>query len=255
MSNPILELKNVSVQFSPHEEDLILKDVSIKVYEGETIVIVGMSGSGKTVLLKTLAGLCEPSVGKAYCFGYELSELSIAGRHDLAQKIGMQFQKNALFEDLTCAENVAYPLKEHTQMTEQQVSARVDECLISVGLEKAKNLYPHELSGGMKLRLAIARAIALKPEILYLDDPTAGLDPINSDNMAELILNLKKEINSTLIIVTHDLARAYQFAGRIFFIADKNVIETGSATQTKNSKDPRVQQYIHGYLKGPLTIE
>jgi phospholipid/cholesterol/gamma-HCH transport system ATP-binding protein len=138
-------------------------------------------------------------------------------------------------------------------MNEAEVQARALECLKMVNLEKAKDLEAFELSGGMKIRLGVARSIALKPEILFLDDPTAGLDPINSDEMAELILKIKNEINATLIIVTHDIMRAYQFAGRIFLIGNKSVIETGSAEETKNSQNPSVQQFIHGWLKGPLT--
>lgn len=253
MSNPILELKDVTIAFGSLGEDLILQDVNMRIFPGETAVLVGLSGGGKTVLLKTLAGLYRPWKGHAFCFGRDWDSLSAIGKHDLAQKVGMQFQKGALFDDLTAAENVAYPLREHTQMSEEEIEHRVIECLRSVDLEKAKDFQPHEMSGGMKQRLGIARAIALKPEILFLDDPTAGLDPVNSDNMADLILNLKNEIGATLVIVTHDLMRAFQFAGRIFFVGTGTVLETGSAAETKNSKDPRVQQFLAGRLTGPLT--
>lgn len=250
MEKPIIELENVTIGFG---DEVILTNVNMKIFPHETIVLIGLSGSGKTVLLKALAGLYAPLKGKIQCYGKSWDELSIIGKHDLASKVGMQFQKSALFDDLDAFDNVAYPLREHTKMTEEQVHNRVIECLQAVDLEKAQHLQAHELSGGMKQRLGIARAIALKPELLFLDDPTAGLDPINSDNMADLILNLQREIETTLIVVTHDLARAYQFAGRIFFVGAKTVIETGSAEQTKNHPDPRVQQYIHGQLKGPLT--
>lgn len=250
MTNPILELQNATVAFG---DDIILKDVSMKVYPHETIVLIGLSGSGKSVLLKTLAGLYEPSQGHSLCFGHPWDSLSLIDRHDLAQKIGVQFQKGALFDDLSGFENVAYPLREHTHQSEAQIEQRVLECLRAVDLEKAKDLAPHEMSGGMRQRLGIARAIALNPEILFLDDPTAGLDPINSDNMADLILKLKNDLNTTLIVVTHDLSRAFQFAGRIFFVGSKAVLETGGADETKKSTDPRVQQYLQGKLTGPLT--
>ncbi len=250
MENPILELENVTITLG---DDIILKDVNMKVFPHETIVLIGLSGSGKSVLLKALAGLYAPIQGHIRCYGKNWKDLSIIGKHDLASKVGMQFQKSALFDEMDAYDNVAYPLREHTKMTEDEIHDRVLECLCAVGLEKAQHFQAHELSGGMRLRLGIARAIVLKPELLFLDDPTAGLDPINSDEMADLILSLKKKLRTTLIVITHDLSRAFQFAGRIFFIGAKSVIETGSAEQTKSYPDPRVQQYLHGDLKGPLT--
>lgn len=250
MNEPIIELKNVWVQFN---QEVILENVNLKVFKDDTIVVIGPSGGGKSVLLKTMAGVFLPTQGTVTCHGHEWKMLSMTEKHDIARQIGVQFQKSALFDDLNAFENVAFPLREHTTMTEAQIADRVEECLKSVDLSKARNLAPHEMSGGMRQRLGIARAIALKPEILFLDDPTAGLDPVNSDNMADLILNLKKEVGATLIVATHDIQRAYQFAGRIFLVAKKQVIETGSAEETLNSPDPRVQQFIHGFLEGPLT--
>lgn len=250
MKEPILEAKDVTVELGG---ETILKDVNLSIYEGESIVLIGTSGGGKTVLLKTLAGLIDPKKGYVKCYGQKWNELSVVGRHDLSKHVGMQFQKSALFDELSTIENVCYPLREHTTMTEAEIQARAFDCLKMVKLEHAKDLEPHELSGGMRIRLGVARSIALKPEILFLDDPTAGLDPVNSDEMAELILKIKNEINATLIVVTHDIMRAYQFAGRIFLIGNKSIVETGSAEQTKNSTNPSVQQFIHGWLNGPLT--
>lgn len=250
MKNPILELVGVTVELGG---EVIIANVSIRVFSNDTIVIIGPSGGGKSVLLKTMAGIYPPSKGKVLCFGRDWDLLSIPEKHDFARRIGVQFQKSALFDDLNAFENVAFPLREHTSMSEQTLEQCVLECLRSVDLLPARNLLPYEMSGGMQQRLGIARAIALKPSILFLDDPTAGLDPVNSDNMAELILNLKKEITGTLIIATHDIQRAYEFAGRILLVSNKQVLETGSALETQNSPDPRVQQFIHGWLKGPLT--
>jgi phospholipid/cholesterol/gamma-HCH transport system ATP-binding protein len=247
---PVLELKNVQIKFG---DDLILDNVNMKINSGESVVLIGLSGGGKTVLLKTIAGLIPPAKGTVSCYGHDWEKLSSIGKHDLASKIGMQFQKAALFDELNTYENVAYPLREHLKLSEEEIKTRVLECLRAVNLEKAQNQQAHELSGGMKLRLGVARAIAARPEILFMDDPTAGLDPISADEMAELILNIKKQINATLIIVTSDIMRAYQFAGRIFIVADKAVLETGTVEQTKNHPDPRVQQFLHGWLKGPLT--
>jgi phospholipid/cholesterol/gamma-HCH transport system ATP-binding protein len=250
MENPILELKNITVEFN---SETILKQVNLKVFKDDTIVIIGPSGGGKSVLLKTMAGVFTPSTGSVTCYGHDWQSLSRSEKHHVAKQIGVQFQKSALFDDLNSFENVAFPLREHTNLSEDAIETRVMECLQSVGLDKARNLAPHEMSGGMRQRLGIARAIALKPDILFLDDPTAGLDPLNSDSMADLIINLKKEVAATLIVATHDMNRAYQFAGRIFLVAKKQVLETGSAEQTQTSSDSRVQQFIHGQLEGPLT--
>ena len=218
-------------------------------------MIIGPSGSGKTVLLKTLAGLYSPSKGSIEFHDLKWSEMTDQKKHELARFLGMQFQKAALFDDYNTIDNIKYVLREHTTLTEIEIEERALACLTLVNLQNARNLQPHELSGGMKLRLGVARSLALEPEILFMDDPTAGLDPVNSDEMAELILNLKQQINATLVVVTHDMMRAYQFAGRIIFVADKTILETGSAEQTKNHIDPRVQQFIHGWQHGPLVAE
>lgn len=252
MKEPVLELQNVTVELGG---DTILDNVTLNIFAGETVVLIGPSGSGKTVLLKTMAGLFEPIRGEVRCHGHRWKDLSLVGRHDLARHVGMQFQKSALFDDLTAFENVAYPLREHEHLSEIEINKQVMACLTAVNLEKAASQFPHELSGGMRLRLGVARSLALKPEILFMDDPTAGLDPISSDEMAEMILKLKNEIGATLVIVTHDIMRAYQFAGRIILVANKKILETGSAEQTKRHPDPAVQQFLHGWQKGPLTLE
>lgn len=250
--NPVIEANNVTVELG---NEVILHDINLKIFSGDTVVIIGPSGSGKTVLLKTLAGLYTPGLGTVKCHDFKWSDMSIERKHDFARILGMQFQKGALFDDYNTIDNIKYVLREHTKLTEQKIENRALECLSMVNLQDAKHLMPHELSGGMRLRLGVARSLALKPEILFMDDPTAGLDPVNSDEMAELILSIKKKMNATLVVVTHDIMRAYQFAGRIVFIAGKTLLETGSATDTKNHKDPRVQQFLHGWLKGPLTSE
>ena len=249
-SHPVLEAKNVKVELG---DEVILENVNLDVYKGETIVLIGPSGSGKTVLLKTLAGIYPPTEGFVKCHELKWADMSLETRHDFARVLGMQFQKGALFDDLCTIDNLKYVLREHTTLSEAEIETRSLECLRMVNLEHARNLDPHQLSGGMRLRLGVARSLVLKPEILFMDDPTAGLDPVSSDEMAKLILDIKKQMNATLVIVTHDIARAYQFAGRIFLVADKTILETGSAEQTQKHPDPRVQQFLHGWLKGPLT--
>lgn len=246
----LIELRDVEVGFSG---EMVLAGVSMQVFAGDTIVIIGPSGGGKSVLLKTMAGVYAPTKGEVLYLGREWQAISSEERHDLARTIGVQFQKSALFDSMSVFDNVAFPLREHTTMSEHEIEERVMECLTAVDLGKARKLATFELSGGMQQRAGIARAIALRPSVLFLDDPTAGLDPVNSDSMAELILDLKKQREMTLIVATHDMQRAYQFAGRIFLVFNKGVIETGSKLETQNSSDPRVQQFIHGWLHGPMT--
>jgi len=248
--HPIIEAFNVKIEFG---SEIILENINLQIYKGDSIVFIGPSGSGKTVLLKTLAGLYEPTEGYVKCADLKWSDMSVEKKHDFARILGMQFQKGALFDDLNAIDNLKYVLREHTTMNEIDIETRAIECLKMVNLDKAHKLQTHELSGGMRLRLGVARSLVLKPEILILDDPTAGLDPLNSEEMAQLILKIKNDFNMTLILVTHDIERAYQFAGRIFLVASKTILETGSVSATQNHQDPRVQQFIHGWVKGPLT--
>lgn len=248
----MIELKNVSIAF---DEDVILKNVNLTINEHEVLVLIGPSGSGKTVLLKTMAGIYKPTSGEVYCEGELLENLSEEKKHRLAQHLGMQFQKSALFDSMSCYDNVAFPLREQGHFSETEIDARVKECLEAVNLASSAHLYPHEISGGMRQRLGIARAIAMKPNIVFYDDPTAGLDPIHADKIVELILALKKKENSTVIIVTHSMDVAYRLNGTIALVADQEVVITGNREETENHPDPRVQQFIHGRLKGPLTPE
>jgi phospholipid/cholesterol/gamma-HCH transport system ATP-binding protein len=250
--NPVIELKNVTIVL---DSDVILKDVSLTISEGETLVLIGPSGSGKTVLLKTMAGIYKPESGEVFCEGENIENLSQAKRYNLAQHLGMQFQKSALFDSLTVFDNVAFPLREQGHFSETEIITRVKECLEAVNLASSSHLFPHEISGGMRQRLGIARAIAMKPNIVLYDDPTAGLDPIHADKVVELILDLKKKHQSTIVIVTHSMDVAYRLNGRIALVANQDVLVTGSAEETNAHPDPGVQQFIHGRLSGPLSPE
>jgi phospholipid/cholesterol/gamma-HCH transport system ATP-binding protein len=245
-----LELRDVSVVFS---DGPLLKDVSLKVLDGECMVLLGPSGQGKTVVLKLLAGLLKPTLGEVLIEGENLHQLSFHQRTQLLLQMGMLFQKNALFDSLTVAENVAFPLREKTELTEAEIQERVDYFLNEVGIGHARELKPHEISGGMQKRLGIARALALNPKIVLYDDPTAGLDPITSRRIIELILKLKDEHKSTIVAVTNDMARAYQLADRIAMVVDGELVLTGDHQQTLAHQDPRVKQFVRGELEGPLT--
>lgn len=250
--NPIIELKNVYISF---DDEPILKNINLKVHKGDTLILIGPSGSGKTVLLKTMAGVYTPIKGQVLYDGLDLMTLSQEERQRIASHLGMQFQKSALFDSLTVFENVAFPLKEQGHYDEKTIEKRITECLEAVNLSGAINQLPHELSGGMRQRLGIARAIAMKPDILLYDDPTAGLDPIHSDKIVELIINLKNLHNSTIVVVTHSMDVAYRLNGTIALVANQEVLVTGSTEETQVHPDPRVQQFIHGSLKGPITFE
>lgn len=247
---PVLILDHVTIAFG---EDVILSDVSLEIMSGETFVIIGPSGSGKTVLLKTMAGVYRPLKGHVYFEGEDWQNIKGEEKIRLSRRMGMQFQRSALFDDLTSFENVAFPLREHTTMSEDLISSRVKECLSAVGLWDAKDLFPHELSGGMRQRLGIARSLALNPEVMFFDDPTAGLDPINTDTLLDLIVDLRKTYHSTVILVTHSLNCAYRIADRIALVGNGKVIISGNPDQTRKSRDPLVHQFVEGRLEGPLS--
>ena len=245
-----LALNDVSVHFG---DNSVLKRVTVGVAKGECLVLVGPSGKGKTVVLKLFAGLLEPSGGQVEIEGHRLRDMKGAERERLLLHMGMLFQKNALFDSLTVSENIAFPLREKTALTAAEIKERVEYFLDQVGIAHARDLYPDEISGGMQKRLGIARALALKPEIVLYDDPTAGLDPITSRKIVELILRLRRENGSTVVAVTNDMARAYQMADRIAMVVDGEVIITGNKAETLAHPDPRVAQFVRGRLEGPLT--
>ena len=246
----VINLKNIEMSFG---EEMILQKVNLKIAKGQSFVIIGPSGGGKSVLLKLMSGILQPTSGEVLIEGLDLQKLKQKQLDKLMQKMGMLFQKNALFDSMTVGENIGFPLKEVQLKSDQESEKIITEFLDSVGIPQAKNLFPDEISGGMQKRLGIARALALNPDIILYDDPTAGLDPITSRMIIELILRLKKENNSTIVTITNDMARAFQLADFIGFVVDKKLIITGTVEETKKHTDPRVKQFISGKLHGPLT--
>lgn len=246
-----ISAKNITVEI---ESQLVLKEINLEIPAGECFVLVGPSGHGKTTLLKTLAGLINPQHGEVIIESIDWAKADVAEQDMLLAKIGMLFQKNALFDSLTCGENIAFPLRETTSLTELEIIDRVDYFLERVGIPHAKFLFPDEISGGMQKRLGIARALAREPEIIFYDDPTAGLDPITSRKIIELIIETKKKNNSTVVAVTNDMNRAYQMADRIGVLIENALIITGTKEQTLAHPDLRVQQFIHGRTDGPLMV-
>ncbi|RME14253.1 MAG: ABC transporter ATP-binding protein [Bdellovibrio sp.] len=250
MASPEIELIDVSFSF---DEQPLLQNVSLSLPKGEVFVIMGPSGSGKSTLLKLMAGIYTPDQGVVKIEGEDLQKVKEGRRIKMVQRMGMLFQKNALFDSLTVFENVAFPLREVKALSEKEIHQRAEEFLDRVGLLKEKNLYPDEISGGMQKRLGIARALALDPEIVFYDDPTAGLDPVTSRKIIAMILELQKEKGSTVVAVTNDVHRAQQLAHRMGFMFGGQLIITGNFEQTLKCQDPRVHQFITGEVRGPLS--
>lgn len=247
----VLELRNVEVSFG---SETILSSVNLQIKHGERIVIIGPSGHGKSVLLKTLAGLITPSKGEVFIEGHNWHSSTKSQQAEVLKTLGMLFQKNALFDSLTCSENIAFPLREASTLSEPEITAKVTDFLEAVAIPHAFNLFPDEISGGMQKRLGIARALALNPNVVFYDDPTAGLDPITSRKIIDLICDLKVKNNSTFVAITNDMNRAYQMADRIFMVVDRQVVEAGTAKTIRDNPDPRIRQFIYGELRGPLTV-
>lgn len=240
-AEPVISLRNLRVSYGERE---ILHGISFDVLPGETLVILGGSGSGKSTLLRTLVGLEKPSSGEILIKGQDLAKASSAELDEIRRKIGMSFQGGALFGSMTVGENVALPLREHTRLEESTIEIILRLKLEQVGLEGFEYYAPSQLSGGMKKRAAVARALAMDPEMLFFDEPSAGLDPIIAAGIDELILQLKRAFRMTIIVVTHELASAFLIADRMLLIDKGNVVALGTPQEMRSSTQPRVRQFL-----------
>ena len=238
---PMISLRDLRVSYDGRE---ILHGINFDVQRGETLVILGGSGSGKSTLLRTLVGLEIPSSGEVWIRGKNFVAISDAERDEIRKKLGMSFQGGALFGSMTVGENVALPLREHTKLEEPTVEIMVRLKLDQVGLSGFEDFLPSQLSGGMKKRAAVARALAMDPEILFFDEPSAGLDPIIAAGIDQLILELKKAFHMTIIVVTHELASAFLIADRMVLINKGDLVASGTVAEMQNSKHPRVRQFL-----------
>jgi phospholipid/cholesterol/gamma-HCH transport system ATP-binding protein len=245
-----IELRNLYKAFDGKQ---VLRDMSIDVERGETLVIVGGSGTGKSVTLKHIIGLIRPDRGRVIVNGHDITAMTDVELNQFRRLFGMAFQEGALFDSMNVFENIAFPLRRHTKMTEAEIRARVDECLEDVHLHNVSWKRPSELSGGMRRRVGFARAISLKPEILLFDEPTTGLDPVISDIIAELICEMDLKLGTTTVTITHDMKVAFKIADRVAMLHEGQIIEQGSPEAFQKSANPIVQQFIEGRAEGPLT--
>ena len=243
----MIKLTNVTMSFRGKE---ILHDINLDINQGETMVVIGPSGSGKSTILRLIIGLLQPTTGEIRIKGQEISSLSEDELNKIRLDMGMVFQYSALFDSMTVGDNVAFGLREHTNMSEKEITKIVSRNLRMVGLGEREDVMPNELSGGMKKRVSLARAIAMKPKMMLYDEPTAGLDPIMSSTIDRLILNTKRMLGVTSVVVTHQMSSAFTIADRIAMIHDGRIIEVGTVEQIKKSENALVQQFIHG-LKTP----
>jgi phospholipid/cholesterol/gamma-HCH transport system ATP-binding protein len=247
-----ISVRNLRVKYGERE---ILHGINFEVPSGETMVILGGSGSGKSTLLRTLVGLEIPSSGEIWIQGKDFASISEDERDELRKKMGMSFQGGALFGSMTVGENVALPLREHTRLDDSTIEIMVRLKLDQVGLSGFENYMPAQLSGGMKKRAAIARALAMDPEILFFDEPSAGLDPIIAAGIDELILKLKKAFRITIVVVTHELASAFLIADRMIVLDKGVIVANGTTRELQASQQPRVRQFLDRVPEPELTGE
>ncbi len=245
----MIRIANLHKSFGDNK---VLCGVNLKVNKDETLVIIGQSGSGKSVLLKHIIGIMKPDKGKVYVDGIEITSLKGNEIHKITRKFGMLFQGSALFDSMTVGENISFGIRRYLNISEDEIQKLVSESLDKVGLKGIENLMPHELSGGMKKRVGLARAISYKPEIILYDEPSTGIDPIRADAINELIKIMKDKLKGASVVITHDMVSAYKVADRIAMLYEGRIIEEGNPLEIQGSKNPIVQQFITGKAEGPI---
>lgn len=242
ISAPVIQLKNVSKSFGKNH---VLKDFNLDLNKGENVVVLGKSGSGKSVLIKCIIGLIKPDSGTISVLGKNIPELNHTELDKIRAKVGFLFQSNALYDSMTVRQNLEFPLRRHrAKMTKSEIDNLIIEALTNVGLAHTVDMQPSELSGGMKKRIALARTLILKPEIILYDEPTTGLDPITGKEISNLMCELAKKYNTSSIIISHDLNCVKIVANRIVMLIDGKCYAQGNFESLKNSTDKQVQQFF-----------
>ena len=239
----MIRLKSISKYFG---KKAALKNINLEIADGETLAIIGGSGSGKSTLLRLMIGLIQPTEGEIWIGNDEISKMNEEELTRVRLKMGMVFQYSALFDSMTVGDNVAFGLVEHTDYPDDKIKAIVKEKLKQVGLEGVEHLMPNELSGGMKKRVSLARALAFEPEIIFYDEPSSGLDPITTAKIDELIISTQKALGVTSVVVTHDMASACRIANRIAMVYQGDLIALDTVENFRRLPDPRVQEFFAG---------
>lgn len=242
----VIEVKDLHKSFG---DNAALRGANLVVPEGTTCVLMGVSGSGKSVLMKHIMGLMKPDSGSVKVNGEEVSELNEKALDQMRRQQGILFQANALFDSLNVYDNVAFPLRERTRMSEEEIRQTVDKTLASVGLSHASTRFPGELSGGMQKRVGFARAAILQPKILLYDDPTAGLDPLTTASVNEIIFTAKQQLGATSLVITPDVASAFGMADHLALMHEGRVVEYGPPDTFRESQHPAVKAFLNNYLR------
>ena len=252
MSEPpsnVVELRDVEMQF---EEKKVLDGVSLAVEPSQRLVIMGQSGSGKSTLLRLILGILQPEAGSVFFKQFEVTRLKRRKLQQIRRQIGMVYQYSALLSSRNVRDNVALPLEELTDKTRAEMDKIIDEKLELVGMQETKHLMPSELSGGMRKRISLARALVMEPELILFDEPTAGLDPVISSVIDELIISLTEQQKVTSIIVTHEMGSAFRIATRMAMLYQGKIIEAGDPDEFRQSSNPVVRQFLSGSTEGPI---
>jgi phospholipid/cholesterol/gamma-HCH transport system ATP-binding protein len=248
---PIIELRGVQKSFGAEK---VLRSLDLTIPKDSVSVIIGRSGGGKSVLMKHIIGLMRPDQGEVLIEGQDIARLGERSIAPIRRKFGMLFQESALFDSMTVEDNVAFPLLEHTRKSRREVREVVSAKLASVGLKDMGHKMPAELSGGMRKRVGLARALALDPKIVLFDEPTSGLDPVMAATINELIVRTQSEFNATCVVISHDIPAAMSTGHRVFMLFEGRIIAEGTPEEIQEWDDPVVQQFIHGRAEGPITI-
>src|SRR3990172_1652246 len=248
----MIEIISVHKNFGSQQ---VLRGVNLSVEQGESMTVIGGSGSGKSVLIKHIIGLLFPDRGRVIVDGLVMNDLDEFGLNEVRKKFGMLFQMAALFDSLNVWENVGFSLRQHTKLSDSEIRKIATEKLALVGLKDVEDKMPSELSGGMKKRVGLARAIAMDAAIILYDEPTTGLDPIAADAINDLIVDLRKKLGVTSVAITHDMHSAYKISDRIAMLYKGEILETGTPEQIRNTANPIVRQFITGSAVGPITAD
>lgn len=248
---PIIELRGVWKSFGAEE---VLRSLDLAIPRDSVSVILGRSGGGKSVLIKHIIGLIRPDQGQVLIEGQDIARLDERSIVPVRRKFGMLFQESALFDSMTVEDNVAFPLREHTRKARREIRDIVLAKLTAVGLKDMGYKMPAELSGGMRKRVGLARALALDPKIVLFDEPTSGLDPVMAATINELIVRTQAEFGATCVVISHDIMGAMSIGHRLFMLYDGRIIAEGAPQEIQDWKDPLVQQFIHGQARGPMAM-